>query len=110
MWRGKIGDVEKSYFFDSLTAANKFAASHSGGDVKSYLYGVGYYSLFIEHADQRADAQSPMKHGIVRNNVYRVLLQFTGPGTTYYEETPQDVDWHIYTRDWNQRIQPEIVM
>lgn len=110
MWRGTVTDAsgnesQKSYFFTTKEAADKYAESHPGGVLKSYDKGVGYHSVFIEHADKAAPPGSPLKHAIVRNNVYRVLLRFMGPGNS-----SSDVDWHIYTRPWNVRVQPEIIM
>lgn len=110
MWRGTVTDAsgnksQKSYFFTTKEAADKYAESHPGGVLKSYDKGVGYHSVFIEHADKAAPPGSPLKHAIVRNNVYRVLLRFLGPGNS-----SSDVDWHIYTRPWNVRVQPEIIM
>lgn len=110
MWRGTVTDAsgnesQKSYFFTTKEAADKYAESHPGGVLKSYDKGVGYHSVFIEHAHTEAPPGTPLKHAIVRNNVYRVLLRFLGPGNS-----SSDVDWHIYTRPWNVRVQPEIIM
>lgn len=116
MWRGTATDGEvRSIFFLTNKAAEDYKTYVGEGEVSSFKNGVGYHELFIEHADAAAPPMSVMKHGVVRNNVYRVLLTFKGPGKTLYSETPQDLEWHIYTRnwnlrEWNMREEPEIVL
>ncbi|MDE6422957.1 MAG: fimbria major subunit, partial [Muribaculaceae bacterium] len=42
-----------------------------------------YYNLWLRHYnDENADPQLsyPMEYAIVRNNIYRVALSFSGPG------------------------------
>lgn len=110
-WRGKISEVEKSFYFADEASANSFNSAHSG-TVKKYEDGISYYHLWIEHNNSTTDSPTPMKYAIVRNNVYRVLLQFAGPGGTvpFDKDEPKNMSWTIFTRAWNLRVQPEIVM
>ena len=52
-----------------------------------------------------------MKYGIVRNNIYRVALNFQGIGQPTPEiREPYAVTSRIYVIKWNFRPQPEIIM
>lgn len=93
-------------YFSSETAANAYANAHPGGSIVPHPSGISYYHIWIEHASEG----EVMKYAIVRNNIYRILLKFTGPGYNrpYENKNPEDVEWRIFTRPWNIRWQPSI--
>ena len=101
-------------YFDNEAAANAHKASVAGGGVVTrYADGVCYYKVWIRHAvaPSLSDITDyPMKYGIVRNNVYRVKVEYVaGPGTPL----PGDPDtgnasMRIYVKMWNKRVQPSI--
>lgn len=105
-------------YFSNAEAADDYKKNHHGS-VTYHPDGISYYHIFINHAVMptagASESEIPMRHAIVRNNVYRVLLHFTGPGADvpFKTEEPEDVTWTIHTRDWNTRIwnviqQPEV--
>ena len=78
-----------------------------------YPGGICYYNIWIKHANNGADPEQnyPMKYGIVRNNIYRVALNFQGIGQPTPEiREPYAVTSRIYVIKWNFRPQPEIIM
>lgn len=97
-------------------------------DGKTYTYGVRYYRLWILHAntegfagsntdntegsagsntdntegsDNTDNTEIPMRYAIVRNNIYRVGINFGHSGI---------ISPSIYVRKWNKREHHEIVM
>ena len=95
-------------YFSNETAARKYMGAHPGTQVTMTHHpkGVSYYHIWIRHSKVDAEDEGhAMYYGIVRNNIYRVLLTFKGPGFNqpFESEIPKDVVWKIYTRDWNLR-------
>lgn len=95
-------------YFSNEDAARKYMGAHSGTQVTMTHHpgGVSYYHIWIRHSKVDAeDDRHAMYYGIVRNNIYRVLLTFKGPGFNqpFESEIPKDVVWRIYTRGWNLR-------
>ncbi len=86
---------------------NPIVTGFSAGHVDGKLGVVCYYNLWLRHYnDETADPQQtyPMEYAIVRNNIYRVALEFTGPGDP--EPTmrePDTMQARIFVRKWNQR-------
>ncbi|MDO4335283.1 MAG: fimbria major subunit [Bacteroidales bacterium] len=99
---------EDDVYFSNETAAREYMGAHSGTQVTMTHHpgGVSYYHIWIRHSKVDAeDERHAMYYGIVRNNIYRVLLTFKGPGFNqpFESEIPKDVVWKIYTRGWNLR-------
>lgn len=111
-------------YFSTEQAALGYRDQHpeDRADVSYYKGGVCYYNLWIKHANvdggNTKDFPSgeggslwPMEYGIVRNNIYRVGVSFTGIGTPKPEiREPKQIETRIYTRKWNFRRQPVIIM
>ncbi len=101
-------------YFDNEAAANAYKAKVAGGgEVTRYEDGVCYYKVWIRHAEvsgQLGSDNYPMKYGIVRNNVYRVEVEYvTGPGTpTPGPPDSGNASIRIYVKEWNKRVQPTI--
>lgn len=92
-------------YFSNEEEARKYMAAHQG-TMTHHPAGVSYYHIWIRHSKVNAEDEGhPMYYGIVRNNIYRVLLTFKGPGFNqpFESDIPTDVVWKIYTRDWNLR-------
>lgn len=117
---GSGKDVGESYckYFSSLEAANAYKAANPemNGIITNYPGGVCYYNLWIKHAnyasDNNPDPQEmfEMQYGIVRNNIYRVGVSFSGPGDS--EPTmngPVNMRPKIFVRKWNLRDEKEII-
>lgn len=95
-------------YFSNEEAARKYMGAHSGtqGKMTHHPKGVSYYHIWIRHSKVNdEDEGHAMYYGIVRNNIYRVLLTFKGPGFNqpFESDIPKDVVWKIYTREWNLR-------
>ena len=103
--RQSVSEADALYFH-SETDATAYANTHPG-DITKYEDGVCYYNLWLRHYnDESADPQQnyPMEYAIVRNNIYRVALTFSGPGDP--EPTmrePDTMQSRIFVRKWNQR-------
>lgn len=95
-------------YADDLTARTGFPAL-----VQEYVDGKCYYNLWLRHANtdvygtdnvwDTADPHEtfPMEYGIVRNNIYRVGVGFTGPGTPEPElRGPRNIRYRIFVRKW----------
>lgn len=96
---------EDCLYFTTESAARAYASAHPEllATVTGYEGGVCYYNLWLRHAGDLP--------GIVRNNIYRVGLSFTGPGEPQPEITiPKYVESRIFVRKWNFRPQGEILM
>ncbi|MDD6607653.1 MAG: Mfa1 family fimbria major subunit [Paraprevotella sp.] len=97
-------------YFDNAAAASAYQTAHAG-TVTEYPEGLSYYNVWIRHAqtDTPTGESYPMEYAIVRNNIYRIEVQYvTGPGSpTPGEDTP-NAGIHIYVKKWNKRVQPSI--
>ena len=109
--------VEEKYnlYFASEEALKAYVANLPGGGKYETVYypkGICYYNIWIKHANiNNSDENFPMKYGIVRNNIYRIRLNFNGIGQPTPEITePRNVNTRIYVIKWNFRPQPEIIM
>ena len=109
--------VEEKYniYFASENALNEYVATlPAGGRYETVYYpgGICYYNVWIKHANiDDSDENFPMKYGIVRNNIYRISLNFNGIGQPTPEITePRNVTSRIYVIKWNFRPQKPIIM
>ena len=91
--------------------------------VQEYVNGKCYYNLWLRHANtdvigadnawDTADPHEtfPMEYGIVRNNIYRVGVGFTGPGTPQPElRAPHNIRYRVFVRKWFLREFPPVVI
>lgn len=106
----------KNLYFSSREARNDYIKTLPAGgkyETADYPGGICYYNIWIRHANIQSDPEEnfPMKWGIVRNNIYRVTLNFLGVGQPKPEiREPYAVTSRIYVIKWNFRPQPEIIM
>lgn len=111
------GTVADTYA-DHITAKTGYPAL-----VQEYVNGKCYYNLWLRHAntdvsgaDNTWDTSDPhetfpMEYGIVRNNIYRVGVGFTGPGTPQPElRAPRNIRYRIFVRKWFLREFPPVVI
>lgn len=111
------GSVADTYA-DHITARTGVPAL-----VQEYVDGKCYYNLWLRHAntdvsgaDNTWDTSDPhetfpMEYGIVRNNIYRVGVGFTGPGTPEPElRAPRNIRYRIFVRKWFLREFPPVVI
>lgn len=118
-WRYRPSRVDFSedvcLYFSNKEAAAEYAAAHPEdvAVITEYADGVCYYNVWMRHAENGDEAEiGPMEFGIVRNNIYQILVKsVTGPGSAEPEpHGPENIESVIYVRPWNVRVQPEIVI
>lgn len=120
-------ESEAVYFTDG-TVADAYAGYITGKTgfpalVQEYVDGKCYYNLWLRHANtdisgtdnvwETTDPHEtfPMEYGIVRNNIYRVGVGFTGPGTPEPElRGPRNIRYRIFVRKWFLREFPPVVI
>lgn len=111
------GTVADTYA-DHITAKTGYPAL-----VQEYVNGKCYYNLWLRHANTDVSGTDnawntsdphetfPMEYGIVRNNIYRVGVGFTGPGTPQPEmRGPRNIRYRIFVRKWFLREFPPVVI
>lgn len=111
------GSVADTYA-DFITDKTGFPAL-----VQEYVNGKCYYNLWLRHANtdvigadnawDTADPHEtfPMEYGIVRNNIYRVGVGFTGPGTPQSElRAPRNIRYRVFVRKWFLREFPPVLI
>jgi len=111
-WRVKatVETKEAITYFDNEEAAKSFATAQNG-ELIAYPGGIAYYNIWIRHAEEiKGKNDYVLQYGIVRNNVYRILLKIKGSGSPKPFEIPTETSWEVYTKPWNLRVQPEIIM
>lgn len=104
---------DNAIYFNNGEAAEGYRANHLSdlAEIQQFTGGICYYNLWLRHANADSDPHEtfPMEYGIVRNNIYRVGISFTGPGNLNPELTEHDnVRMRIFVRKWNFRLQPQI--
>ena len=121
---GGIVDEKNSIYFLDYRVLTNYAKDHPEDNARitpfeSCIYadedgnkelGIRcYYNLWLRHYnDESADPQLsyPMEYAIVRNNIYRVALSFSGPGDpTPTMREPDTMQARIFVRKWNQRVE-----
>lgn len=125
--RQDMKEPEAVYFTDG-TAADAYAGYITAKTgfpalVQEYVNGKCYYNLWLRHAntdvsgaDNSWDTSDPhetfpMEYGIVRNNIYRVGVGFTGPGTPQPElRAPHNIRYRVFVRKWFLREFPPVVI
>ena len=96
-------------YFASETEAEHYAAAHPQDNamIKKFTGGICYYNLWLRHFNlDNADPQTdyPMEYAIVRNNIYRFSISFSGPGDpTPTLREPDTMMSRIFVRKWNRR-------
>lgn len=119
-WRYSPTSSEMSHtnlYFNSKETAERYAILHPDdiAVISEYKDGVCYYNLWLRHANIERDDEAyesfPMEYGIVRNNIYRVGVSFTGIGSPLPDiREPLNIRTRIFVRKWNFRRQPTIIM
>lgn len=82
--------------------------------IETFTNGVCYYPAYIRHDNAGgAVGVTPMEFGVVRNNIYRLKVTFSGPGYTTPEiqsTEPLGIKPYIYTRPWYKVEHEEITI
>lgn len=100
---------EHALYFNDEDALTQymFSRPNENRQVQVFEGGVCYYNLWLRHYNPTGsgnELSAPMQYAIVRNNIYRVAFEFTGPGEP--EPTlrePYTMKSHIFVRPWNLR-------
>lgn len=124
---GNIVRESESIYFSNYTACKAYQNAHpeiigvvssftpywhneegeAEGEAKGKWGFLCYYNLWLRHFnDEKADPNEayPMEYAIVRNNIYRVKIDFTGPGDASPEmREPDTMKARIFVRKWNYR-------
>lgn len=118
---GGVVDESASLYFSDEATCKAYQDSHKGDDAVITEFDaikhvdkwgfVCYYNLWLKHYDDVNDdnhsdphAAFPMQYAIVRNNIYRVGLNFSGPGDpTPTMREPETMQARIFVRKWNLR-------
>lgn len=111
-WRWHDVDTNKDLFFSNEAAAEAYKTLHPHSLVYPYDEGQCYYNVWLRHENIESDPTTTMmEFGIVRNNIYRVCVEFTGIGMPDIPDdmtTPENVRMFIYVRKWNLIEHPAI--
>lgn len=118
-WRyrpiGQVYDETKSVCFSSLAAANDYRNAHPEqlAEITEYTGGMCYYPVYLRHDNTLVTPYiNKMEYGIVRNNIYRLKVSFTGPGYPSLdlidERDPEGIRPYIFVRKWYKIMHPEI--
>ncbi|MDE5998127.1 MAG: fimbria major subunit [Muribaculaceae bacterium] len=122
----------KSLYFSNITAAQDYAKAHPGdmavisqytatkhieNDETSKWGFICYYNLWLRHYNDVNDTNPsdphehlPMEYATVRNNIYRVKVDFNGPGDpSPTMRAPDTMKARIYVRKWNWRPESDII-
>lgn len=111
-WRWHDVDTNKDLFFSNESAAEDYKALHPHSLVFPYADGQCYYNVWLRHENIIDDPTTTMmEFGIVRNNIYRVCVEFTGVGMPNIPDdmiTPENIRMYIFVRKWNLIEHPAI--
>lgn len=113
-WMFRLMDTETvneagNIYFDSRDALDEYI--HNNYDdltlgkhyrIAEYIEGICYYNVWIKHANVDGAHNIPMQYGIVRNNIYRLSVNFHNIGLppTEIEEPHYDIDFKISVVKW----------
>lgn len=106
-------DERKALYFSTEAAALAYQAAFPEqiSEITKYEGGKCYYPVFLRHDNS---AKTPdidrMEFGIVRNNIYRLQVEFTGPGYTEIPMAvhPEGIRPYIFVRKWYKIQHPVI--
>lgn len=106
-------DETQAIYFSSAKVANDYLKAHpeQTAEVTEFPNALCYYPVFLRHDNTVATPLiHTMEFGIVRNNIYRLKVSFTGPGynTITTEVDPEGIRPFIYVRKWYKILHPEI--
>ena len=116
-------DETQAIYFDNEAEAKKYGDSRPVPYViDTYNNGVCYYPVYLRHDNPgtfgtgtgKTDKYevTPMEFGIVRNNIYRLKVTFSGPGYNTLPDTPEieplGIKPYIFVRKWYQITHPEL--
>lgn len=111
-WRWHDIDTNADRYFSNEEAAQQFSALYPHSVVFAYNDAQCYYNVWLRHENIIDDpTTTTMEFGIVRNNIYRVNVEFTGIGMPDVPDdmiTPEAIRMFIYVRKWNLITHPEI--
>lgn len=112
-WRWHSIDHNVDMYFSSQSAAEEYAALQTDHSVIfPYQDAQCYYNVWLRHENIVDDPTTTMmEFGIVRNNIYRVCVEFTGigmPDLPLDMETPENIRMFIFVRKWNLITHPVI--
>lgn len=111
-WRWHDIDTNADRYFSNKAAAEAYQALHPHSIVFEYADGQCYYNVWLRHENIVNDPTTTMmEFGIVRNNIYRVCVEFTGIGMPDIPDdmtTAESIRMFIYVRKWNLISHPTI--
>lgn len=108
-----VRENDAIYFTDEADA-EAYRESHASNlaTITKYEGGVCYYNLWLRHYNDESyltegslpKSSYPMEYAIVRNNIYRISLSFSGPGEPVPTlREPDTMMSRIFVRKWNLR-------
>lgn len=104
-WRWHDINTNADKFFTTQAAAEAYNPAGSHPVVFEYKDAQCYYNVWLRHENIVNDPTTTMmEFGIVRNNIYRVCVEFTGIGMPEVPDdmvTPENVRMYIFVRKWN---------
>ena len=109
-----VTDADCLYFNNEAAAKAYIAANPEKlATINAIPQGQCYYNVWLRHAreDKYTAGPMPMEYAIVRNNIYRIIFTFHGPGSqNIIEREPEYINTRIFLRKWNFMRHPEIIM
>lgn len=111
-WRWHDLDTNDDIFFSTEADAMQYQTTRPHSMVFPYVNAQCYYNVWLRHENIVDDPTTTMmEFGIVRNNIYRVCVSFTGIGSFDVPDgmdTPETIRMFIYVRKWNLINHPMI--
>lgn len=108
-------DETQALYFSSETVAEAYRDAHTEtlSELTEYTEARCYYPVYLRHDNtNRTEAIHCMEFAIVRNNIYRLKVGFTGPGyptlDRIIEIDPEGIRPYIFVRNWYKILHPEI--
>lgn len=106
-------DETKAVYFSNEAAAVAYKAAHPEilSEITKYTDAKCYYPVYLRHDNTVSTVDiHTMEYGIVRNNIYRLQVSFTGPGypTMTTDVDPEGIRPYIFVRKWYKINHPEI--
>lgn len=111
-WRVHDVDSNTDTYFSTQNSAEDFSALFPHSVVFKYNDAQCYYTLWLRHENMVSNPYTTMmEFGIVRNNIYRICVEFAGIGMPDIPDdmdTPETIRMFIYVRKWNLINHPAI--